>query len=379
MKEIYYDNSATTKIDPRVLEAMLPFLQDSFSNPSSLHSFGKVARNAVELARQQIAECVGAQPHEILFTSCGTESDNWAIKSTAYARRDRGMHLITSCIEHPAVLNCFAFLEREGFSASLLPVDKYGRVSVDDLRAFISPGTTVVSVMMANNEVGTIQDVKLLAEVAHEHSVVMHTDAVQAIGHIPVNVIDLGVDLLSASAHKFNGPKGVGFLYKRAGISLPSMMDGGHQEFGVRGGTENVAGIVGMACALNNHVTNLRQNICHIDRLATLIRSRVLAYIPEAKFNGCPSQRLPGLISLSLVGVSAESVLHLLDLKRIFVSTGAACNSRNTAISHVLQALNLPIDHSVGTLRISLSKDTTEAEALTIADTIVSLYFKLYK
>jgi cysteine desulfurase len=376
---IYADNAATTRLDPLALEAMLPFLQDSFSNPSSLYSFGKTARNAIESARQRIAGCIGALPHEILFTSCGTESDNWAVKGTAYARRGRGAHIIASSIEHHAVLGCCAALEKEGFSTTILPVDNYGIVSVDDLSATISPRTTLVSIMTANNEIGTVQDIKLLAAAAHQHSVVLHTDAVQAVGHIPIDVVDLGIDLLSASAHKFNGPKGVGFLYKRTGVSLPSLMDGGGQESGIRAGTENVAGIVGMASALGNHLAHLYEHISHLDRLTAAIRSRVLASIPEARFNGHPNQRLPGLISLSLAGASAESLLHLLDLKGICVSTGAACNSKDTVVSHVLQAVGLPIDYSVGTLRISLSKDNTEAEALTIADAIVNFYPKLCK
>jgi len=333
----------------------------------------------LESARQQIAECIGAKPDEIFFTSCGTESNNWAIKGMAYALQSRGLNLITSSIEHHAVLSCFAALESEGFSTTLLPVDSYGLVSADDLRSAVSPQTTLVSIMTANNEVGTIQNIKTLAAAVHQHPIVMHTDAIQAVGHIPIDVADLAVDLLSASAHKFNGPKGVGFLYRRNGVSLPSIMHGGHQESGIRAGTENVAGIVGMACALKNHVAALNQNACHLDRLTALIKSRVLAFIPDAIFNGHPDQRLPGLISLSLAGVSAESLLHLLDLKRIYVSAGAACNSRDTAISHVLQSLNVPRDYSVGTLRISLSKDNTETEAHAIADAIINFHPKLRK
>jgi len=376
-QHIYADNAATTRIDPWAVEAMVPFLKDSSSNPSSLHSFGKVARKAVEVARQEIAECIGAKAQEIFFTSCGTESNNWAIKGVARALRDKGSNLITSSIEHHAVLNSYAALEKEGFTTTLLPVDNHGLVSVDDLNAAIAPKTTLVSIMMANNEIGTIQDVKLLSTATHQHRLVFHTDAVQAVGHIPVNVVELDVDLLSASAHKFNGPKGVGFLYKRSGIQLPPYLDGGYQETGNRAGTENVAGIVGMACALKNHIANLSDNMRVLQRMANLITSIISSSIPGARFNGHPTQRLPGLISLSLPNISGESLLHLLDLKGIFVSIGAACNTKDTVVSHVLQAVNLHDIYSTGTLRISLSKDNTDTEALTITDTIVRLYKKL--
>ena len=378
-KIIYTDNAATTRIDPLAFDAMLPFLGDDFSIPSSLHSIGKVARDAVELARYQIAECVGATPEEIFFTSCGTESDNWAIRGTAYEKRCKGNHLITSSIEHHAVLNCCTALVREGFTATLLPVDNRGLISADDLCAAILPDTTFVSIMMANNEIGTIQDVKLLATTSHQHAIVFHTDAIQAVGHIEINVADLGIDLLSASAHKFNGPKGIGFLYKRTSVQLPPFIFGCKQEFGIRAGTENVAGIVGMACALKNHIAYMKEEVFHIDRLTEIITSRVLAQIPDAKINGHPNQRLPGLISLSLAGISGESILHLLDLKRIIVSTGAACNSKETIVSHVLQELKLPSNYSAGTIRISLSKDNTEEEAIIIANAIISIYSKLRK
>ena len=374
---IYADNAATTRLDPLALEAMLPFLTDNFANPSALHSFGKTVRKAVDTARQQIADCIGATPQEIFFTSCGTESDNWAIKGAARSLREKGSHLITSAIDHHAVLNSCAALEKEGFQTTLLPVNRQGLVSIDRLNAAVTPKTTFASVILANNEIGTIQDIPGLTAAAHQRGLLFHTDAVQALGHIPVNVVALGVDLLSASAHKFNGPKGVGFLYKRAGVRLQPYLDGGHQEADNRAGTENVAGIIGMACALRNNLEHLTQNMEHLQRLEELFKARISTAIPDARFNGHPTQHLPGLISLSIPDISGESLLHLLDLKGILVSTGAACNSKDTVVSHVLQAINLPANYAAGTLRISLSKDNTPAEALAIAEAIITVAEKL--
>jgi cysteine desulfurase len=374
---IYADNAATTRLDPLALEAMLPFLTDNFSNPSALHSFGKTVRKAVDTARQQIADCIGATPQEIFFTSCGTESDNWAIKGAARCLREKGSHLITSAIDHHAVLNSCAALEKEGFQTTLLPVDQHGFVSIDSLNAAVTPKTTFASIILANNEIGTKQDIPGLMAAAHQRGLLFHTDAVQALGHIPVNVVAWGVDLLSASAHKFNGPKGVGFLYKRAGVRLPPYLDGGHQEADNRAGTENVAGIIGMACALRNNHEHLTPNMEHLQRLEALFKARISMAIPDARFNGHPTQHLPGLISLSIPDISGESLLHLLDLKGILVSTGAACNSKDTVVSHVLQAINLPANYAAGTLRISLSKDNTPAEALAIAEAIITVAEKL--
>lgn len=374
---IYADNAATSRIDPLALESMLPFLTDNFSNPSALHSFGKTVRKAVEAARQQIADSIGATPQEIFFTSGGTESDNWAIKGAARILREKGSHLITSTIDHHAVLNSCAALEKEGFQTTLLPVDQHGLVSIDSLNAAVTPKTTFVSVILANNEIGTLQNIPGLTAAAHQRGLLFHTDAIQALGHIPINVVALGVDLLSASAHKFNGPKGVGFLYKRAGVRLPPYLDGGHQEADNRAGTENVAGIVGMACALRYNLDHLAQSISHLHQLEELFKVRIFEMIPDARFNGHPTQHLPGLISLSIPDIAGESLLHLLDLKGILVSTGAACNSKDTVVSHVLQAINLPANFAVGTLRISFSKDNTPAEAIAIAEAISSVAERL--
>jgi cysteine desulfurase len=376
---IYADNAATTKLDPLALEAMLPFLRENMANPSSQHSAGKNARRAVEFAREQIAASIGAKPQEIFFTSSGTESDNWAIKCVARALSTTGTHLVTSSIEHHAVLNSFRSLRNDGYSITQLPVSKQGLVSVNDLEVAITPETTFASIMFANNEIGTIQDIAALATVAHNKGLLFHTDAVQAIGHIPLDVDDLQVDLLSASAHKFNGPKGIGFLYKRLGTPLASFIDGGGQENGQRAGTENVAGILGMAVALKNNLQNIACTVKHLQHLTDLIVSRISEAIPEAVFNGHPAKRLPGLVSISFSNLSGESLLHLLDLKGVLVSSGAACNSKKTVISHVLKAIRLQRQYATGTIRISLSKDNTDTDVITIAETLIDLYRKQVK
>jgi cysteine desulfurase len=378
-RAIYADNAATTKLDPMALEAMLPFLSENFANPSSQHSAGKTARRTVESAREQIAASIGAKPKEIIFTSSGTESANWAIKCAARALSACGKHLVTSAIEHHAVLNSFRSLRNDGYSITQLPVSKHGLVSVNDFEVSITPETTFASIMFANNEIGTVQDIAALATVAHNKGLLFHTDAVQAVGHIPLDVDDLQVDLLSASAHKFNGPKGIGFLYKRLGTPLASFIDGGGQENGQRAGTENVAGIVGMAVALRNNLQNISRNMQHLQHLADLISCKISEAIPEAVLNGHPAKRLPGLVSISLKNLSGESLLHLLDLKGILVSSGAACNSKKTVISHVLKAVKLQHQYAAGTIRISLSKDNTDNDVVTIAETIIDLYYKQMK
>lgn len=376
---IYSDNAATTKLDPLALEAMLPFLRENFANPSSQHSAGKTARRAVESAREQIAASIGAKPEEIIFTSSGTESNNWAIKCVARALSATRKHLVTSSIEHHAVLNSFKSLRTNGYSITQLPVSRYGLVSVTDFEMAITPETTFASIMFASNEIGTIQDISALAAVAHKKGLLFHTDAVQAVGHIPLDVDNLQVDMLSASAHKFNGPKGIGFLFKRSGTPLGSFIDGGGQENGQRAGTENVAGIVGMAVALKNNLQNITDNMQHLNHLTDLIVSKISNAIPEAVFNGHASKRLPGLVSVSFENLSGESLLHLLDLKGVLVSSGAACNSKKTVISHVLKAIKLPRQYATGTLRISLSKDNTDSDVNIIAETIADLYRKQVK
>jgi cysteine desulfurase len=377
---IYADNASTTQLDADALEAMLPFMRDGFANPSALHSSAKKARNAVEDARSVIADCIKAKPHEIIFTSCGTESDNWAIKGAARSLDPKHSKFITCAIEHHAVLNSFETLQRKGYSTAILPVDGNGIVSAHALEeAILDSNSGLLSVMLANNEIGTIQDIAALAETAHRHNLLVHTDAVQAVGHLPIDVNQLGVDMLSASAHKFHGPKGVGFLYKRDSVKLPPLIDGGHQELGLRAGTENVAGIVGTAVTLRKHVDNLSQNMAHLNHLEKIVKAVIAEGIPEARFNGHPKRHLPGLLSLSLPGMDAEGLLHILDLKGIAVSTGAACNARETVISHVLQAIQLSVPLASGTIRISFSKDNTEAEANELASFLVRLYTRMFR
>lgn len=368
---IYADNAATTKLDPVAYEAMLPWLKEEYANASQPYSFSRSAKKALAEARALIAECINAKPEEIFFTSGGTESDNWAIKGSAFA--DSGHRaIITSQIEHHAVLRSCEAIERLGYPVIYLPVNKDGTVLAETLERNISDNTRLVSVMLANNEIGTIQPIKDLVRIAHKHGALFHTDAVQAVGHIPIDVQDLGVDLLSASAHKFNGPKGIGFLYIRQGTSIVSFMDGGSQENGLRAGTENIAAIVGMATALKNNCDHIKENIGHIreleKQLITTMNESGVRYVR----NGGDTI-LPGLVSLSFMNQSGETMLHRLDLKGIAISTGAACNGDNDEISHVLQAIDLKEEFAIGTIRVSIGKHTKAEDIANIAQIIQSI------
>lgn len=374
---IYADNAATTKLDIDAFEAMKPYLLDNYGNASQPYFFSKRPKMALKQARKDIAECIGADPDEIYFTSGGSESDNWAVKRYSPFAKDF-RHIITSKIEHHAILNSVK-AEAEYCDAELfyLDVNKGGLVSTEELEkvlgrpreAVASCETTLVSIMLANNEIGTIEPIKELVEVAVKYGAVFHTDAVQAVGHIPIDVRKLGVSMLSASSHKFNGPKGVGFLYSR--YKLPNLIDGGSQEKGKRAGTENVAAIVGMAAALKKNCQNMKENEEHIRHLETLLLGRLensgLDYIR----NGI--NQLPGNISLSFADVEGEMLLHRLDLKKICVSTGSACDSVNTQISHVIKAIGVPEKYAKGTIRISLGKDNTEEEVNTIGDALIGI------
>lgn len=354
---IYADNAATTKLDTAAFEAMKPFLLEEYGNASQAYAFARKPKKALQEARETIAACIGAAPEEVFFTSGGTESDNWAIKGAALLNTQKRT-TITSAFEHHAVLHPCEVIERSGYPVTYMwPSDK-GYITEEILRKYITKQPFLVSVMFANNEIGTVQPIKNLCVITHENGALFHTDAVQAIGHVPVNVHALGVDMLSASAHKFNGPKGVGFLYIREGLDFVSYSDGGAQESGLRAGTENVAGIVGMAAALKYNCDALEENIQHIkeleSRLITMLDSSGINYIR----NGGAS-RLPGLLSLSFPGADGEAILHRLDLNDIYISTGSACNSKNTKISHVLQAIKLDDSYAKGTIRISLGKANT--------------------
>ena len=369
---IYADNAATTKLDIDAFEAMKQYLCEDYGNASQPYFFAKRPRMALKHARRDIAECIGADPDEIFFTSGGSESDNWAIKRYSPFATDI-RHIITSKIEHHAVLNAVeAEAKYSNAEVFYLDVDEHGSVNAADLEkilarpreAVASCETTLVSVMMANNEIGTIEPIKELADVARRYGASFHTDAVQAVGHIPIDVHDLGVSTLSASAHKFNGPKGVGFLYSRS--SIANLIDGGSQERGLRAGTENVAAIVGMAVALKKNCQSIKANEEHIRHLEEVFLGKLNASGLDFIRNGI--NQLPGNISLSFANAEGEMILHRLDLKKICISTGSACDSVNTQVSHVIKAIGVPEKYAKGTIRISLGKDNTEEEV----DSIVS-------
>lgn len=367
---IYADHAATTPISTTALQAMQPYLDTQYGNPSTLYHLARTPRKAIAEARQTIASAIGAKPQEIFFTSGGTESDNWAIKGNAFRHLGQKKRIITSAIEHHAVLNTCSWLEHLGFDVDYLPVDSKGCVNPDDLLRAISDDTILVSIMMANNEIGTIEPIQELAQIAHSRHIPFHTDAVQAVGHIPIDVNNLGIDFLSASAHKFNGPKGTGFLYCREGYSIEALLHGGGQELGMRSGTENTAGIVGMAAALNEHILSMT---VENERLETL-RNRLIRGLEGEDFiiNGSKS-RIPGSLSLSFAHVEGEVLLHRLDLMGIAVATGSACNSKDTVLSHVIQTIQVPSQYANGTIRITLGMDNNEEQVDQIAHSLKRL------
>lgn len=369
---IYADNAATTKLDKVALEAMLPWLSEEYGNSSQPYSFARKPKKALSEARRNIAKCINASPEEIYFTSGGSESDNWAIKSTCCSVLDKN-EIITSSIEHHAVLHSCEKMAKLGYSVQYVEPTHEGIITVDALKKAISPKTSLVSVMFANNEIGSIQPIKDLCRIAHNNGVIFHTDAVQAVGHINIDVKDLGVDLLSASAHKFNGPKGVGFLYVRQGTKIASFIDGGAQEFGYRAGTENIASIVGMATALISNQQSLENNSKHIRILQESLIKKLSVINPV--ING-GTHVLPGLTSVSFCGKDGEAILHRMDLMGISISTGAACNSRETEISHVLKAIGLSKELAIGTIRISLGKNNTIEDVDRIADSLIKILSK---
>lgn len=369
IKMIYADNAATTQLDLDAFEAMKPFLLEKYGNPSQPYSFSQFGKNALKDARKTIAKCINAEPEEILFTSGGTESDNWAIKCFGSNRDIK--HIVTSNIEHHAVLNACKLVNA---SIDYLKVDNQGVVNSEDLESILLQAkervatfeTTLVSVMMANNEIGTIQPIKELARIAHEHGAIFHTDAVQAVGHIQIDVKELNVDMLSASAHKFNGPKGIGFLYVKKGTPLYQLNSGGNQEFGLRAGTENVAAIVGMAKALENNVHELERNQLKLRMMEMAFFNEMDSYGIDYKRNGF-SEHLPGLINISIKGKNGETILHRLDLMGCCISTGSACDSVNNQVSHVIKAINVPDEYAEGTIRISFGKYNELTDPLDIA------------
>ncbi len=369
---IYADNAATTQLDKDALDAMLPFLKEEFGNASGVYSFARSPKKAITEARQIIANCINAMPDEIIFTSGGTEGDNWAIKGVALKYQNKGKHIITSAIEHHAVLHSCAFLEDLDYKITYLPVDNKGHVSIETLRESLRSDTMLVSIMLANNEIGTIQDICGFSEVVHKDKIFFHCDAVQAIGHISVDVKTLDVDMLSASAHKFNGPKGIGFMYLKKGTDLYNWSSGGKQESGHRAGTENVASIVGMAIALKTNVDNIQKNAAYLDRLSDEFFNKLSSSGVDFLVNG-DSNRLPGNINITIKNQDGEALMHRLDLKGIIVSTGSACSSGKSDLSHVIKAIGTPKEYAAGTIRITLSKDNTTDHVLSIAEAIASI------
>ncbi len=360
MERIYMDNAATTRVKPEVLEAMLPYYGEVFGNPSTIYYYGREAHKALDHARQQVAAAIGADKDEIYFTSCGTESDNWAIKGAAFAHQKKGNHIITSVIEHHAVLHTCGWLEKHGFEVTYLPVDEYGRVNPADVEKAITDQTILISIMFANNEIGTIQPIAEIAKIAKAHNILFHTDAVQAVGAVPINVHELGVDMLSLSGHKFYAPKGVGALYIRRGVHIDTHQHGGAQERGKRGGTENMAQIVGLGKAIELATADVEGHAKKLAHMRDRLIDGILAEIPEVRLNGHRTERLPNNVNVSIRYIEGEALLLRLDLAGIAASSGSACTSGSLDPSHVLLAIGLPHEIAHGSLRLSLGDFNTE-------------------
>lgn len=376
-KRIYFDHAATTPVDPRVLDKMLPYFTQKFGNPNSQHAFGRETVCAVDDARDEIAACIGAKPSEIYFTSGGTEADNWALRGAAYSLANKGKHLIVSAVEHPAMIATAKELAKKGFEVTFAEVDEYGAADLEKLEKAIRPDTVFVGVMTANNEVGTIQPVKEIAALCKAKGIVFFTDAVQAAGAIPLNVKEIGADMLSFSAHKFYGPKGIGVLYIRSGLKIEKLVSGGHQERSMRGGTTNVPAVVGMAEALRIATQNLDENAAYVSAIRDRFIHRVLREIPYVKLNGHPEKRLPANANFSFRYIEGESLLFSLDLKGIAVSSGSACSSGSLEPSHVLLAMGLPEGLAHGSIRFSFGKDNTPEEADYAVDALKEIVVKL--
>lgn len=377
MDRIYVDNAATTPVRKQVLDKMLPYFTEYFGNPSSIYNEGRETRKAIDTSRDQIAQLLNCQPKEIYFTSGGTEADNWAISAVAMANKKKGNHIITSAIEHHAVLHACQYLERNGFQVTYLPVDEYGVVKPEELQKAMTDQTIFVTIMMANNEIGTIQPIKELAKIAKEHGALFHTDAVQAVGHIPVDVQDLGVDLLSLSAHKFNGPKGIGVLYIKSATRIHNYMHGGAQERNRRAGTENVAGIVGMAEAFSIASAELDEKQKKLTELRDDLIGQITSKVPYCRLNGHRTDRLPGNVNISFEFIEGESLLLMLDMKGISASSGSACTSGALDPSHVLLAIGLSHDIAHGSLRLSLDWQNTKEEINYIVENLVPIVERL--
>lgn len=374
---IYLDNAATTKTAPEVVQAMLPYFTENYGNPSSIYSLGTESKKAISQVRETIAGTLGAANNEIYFTAGGSEADNWALKAVAEAYASKGKHIITSKIEHHAVLHTCEYLEKNGCEITYVNVDENGIVKLDELEKAIRPDTILISIMYANNEIGTIQPIKEIGEIARKHNVLFHTDAVQAYGQLPINVDECSIDMLSASGHKLNGPKGIGFLYIRKGIKIRSFIHGGQQERGRRAGTENVPGIVGLGAAVERAFSMMEEKTVKERELQDYLIGRIEAEIPYCRLNGDREKRLPNNVNFSFRFVEGESLLIMLDMKGICASSGSACTSGSLAPSHVLLAIGLPHEIAHGSLRMSLNEENTKEELDFTVEAIKEIVTKL--
>ena len=376
-KLIYLDNAATTKVAPEVVEAMIPYFTENFGNPSSVYSFAAKNKEAITKQRETIADALGAKANEIYFTAGGSESDNWALKATAEAYKEKGNHIITTKIEHHAILHTGEYLEKNGYEVTYLNVDENGVVKLDELKAAIKPTTILVSVMFANNEIGTIQPIKEIGAICRENGILFHTDAVQAFGQVPINVDEYNIDMLSASGHKLNGPKGIGFLYIRKGVKIRSFVHGGAQERKRRAGTENVPGIIGLGTATARAMRTLEERTTKEKELRDYLIGRITSEIPFVKLNGHPEQRLPNNANFSFQFIEGESLLIMLDMKGICGSSGSACTSGSLDPSHVLLAIGLPHEIAHGSLRLTLSEETTKEDIDYVVESVKEIVAKL--
>lgn len=374
---IYLDNAATTKVADSVVDAMLPYFKEYYGNASSIYQLGAKSKEALDESREYIAGTLGAKTNEIYFTAGGSESDNWAIKATADAYAQKGKHIITSAIEHHAVLHTCEYLEKHGYEVTYVGVDENGVIKLDELKAAIRPDTILISVMFANNEIGTIQPIKEIGEIAKEHDILFHTDAVQAYAQVPINVDEMHIDMLSASGHKLNGPKGIGFLYIRKGIKIRSFVHGGQQERGRRAGTENIPGIVGLAAAAKRSFSMLEEKMQKEIELRDYLISRIEAEIPYCRLNGDRKKRLPNNVNFSFQFIEGESMLILLDSKGIAASSGSACTSGSLDPSHVLLAIGLPHEIAHGSLRLTLSEENTKEEMDYVVEQLAAILERL--
>ena len=374
---IYLDNAATTKTAPEVVDAMLPYFSEYYGNASTIYSLGAESKKAMDHARQTIADSLGAKPEEIYFTAGGSESDNWALKATAEAYASKGKHIITTKIEHHAILHTCEYLEKRGFEITYLNVDRDGLISLDELKAAIRPDTILISVMFANNEIGTIEPIAEIGEIAKEHGVLFHTDAVQAYAQVPINVDEMHIDMLSASGHKLNGPKGIGFLYIRKGVKIRSFVHGGAQERSRRAGTENIPGIVGLGAAVERAMRIMDTKTRKEFELRDYLIGRLENEIPHCWLNGHRTKRLPNNINFSFLFIEGESMLIMLDMKGICASSGSACTSGSLDPSHVLLAIGLKHEEAHGSLRLTLSEESTKEEMDIVAEEVKKIVQRL--